>query len=176
MKKSLAVFLFLCLIIPFAGIYSVLHFQKKTVKKKVKREIIAGLNESELVLLKFNTFDTKTKLNWEHSKEFEYEDQMYDIVKAKHFGDSIYYWCWWDSEETMLNKKLNKLVVLALGSNPNHKEKQQCLLDLFKSLYHSNYSHWTSPPFEAQTKTFPEFQFALASASSSPPVPPPEFF
>ena len=58
--------------------------------------MIAGIDKSELVLFKFSKEETTTKLNWKHAKEFEFNQQMYDVVEKQVSKDSIHYWCWWD--------------------------------------------------------------------------------
>ena len=87
------------------------HIEKAALKREIKWKMIAGIDQNELVLLKFSKEEAETKLRWEHSKEFEYDGQMYDIVSKEIKGDSIYYRCWWDYEEPALNRKLQQLVV-----------------------------------------------------------------
>ncbi len=53
-----------------------------------------------MVRLKFSKTEITTKLNWKHSKEFEFNNQMYDVVDKVVTRDSIRYWCWWDFKET----------------------------------------------------------------------------
>ena len=97
--------------------------------------MIATIDRQELVYLSFSINDTKTKLRWEHSKEFEYQHQMYDIVESELKGDSVFYWCWWDHAETSLNKKLNDLVAGIMQKDPQHQQKQSRMMDFFRSLF-----------------------------------------
>ena len=175
LKKAVALFLFICLIVPFTGTFCWLHFQKSLVKKKLKTEIIAHLDQQELVFLKFSKAEKDTRLKWEHAKEFEYQGQMYDIVKSELTGDSVSYWCWPDHEETRLNRNLNKLVAMALGVDPQNKENQQHLMNFIKTLYHADRFQWSALPFP-ELNLFPcTCTFVYASLCKSPPVPPPEF-
>lgn len=138
--------------------------------------MIAGMDEKELVLLKFTKEETETKLRWEHSKEFEYNGQMYDIVSSEIKGDSIYYHCWWDYEETKLNKKLKKLVASAFDQDEDNKKAQ-------KNLHNYLWSFFCTDPFDWQT-TLPEktevvYQDVMHanffnSNLITPPTPPPK--
>jgi hypothetical protein len=105
------------------------------LRKEIKRKIVAGLNEDELVLLKFAKADLLKKLKWKHSREFEFNGEMYDIVSVKKSSDSIEYYCWWDSEESLLNKKLMALVGLTLADLPENRELQFCLSYFYKTIY-----------------------------------------
>lgn len=136
--------------------------------------MIAGIEKEELVLLKFKTGEEKTQLRWEHSKEFEYKGQMYDVVLREEIGDSSYYHCWWDAEETALNQQLTDLTQLALNSNPQRQKHQKSLYSFLQTFYFPSTYKWSaclnesnnvfnSYCIEAQSK--PYFQ---------PPTPPPE--
>lgn len=153
-----------------------LKYQKKLVKKEIKRKIIAGLDKQELVLLKFSTKETQTLLRWEHAKEFEFKGEMYDVVETKITSDSIHYWCWWDFEETALNKKLFELTSLALNNNPQKKETQNQLINFYKSLFFENFY---GSDFEDKKLNNPmvfNLQLNLDLIFHSPPIPPPEMF
>ncbi len=101
----------------------------------MKWKMIAGIDINELVLLKFTEAESQSQLRWEHSMEFEYKGQMYDIVKKEIKGDISYYWCWLDHEETKLNRQLDSLVAQVLWNNPQRQEKQNKLIEFFKKLY-----------------------------------------
>lgn len=105
--KSITAGLLLCCVFvdPVIASFTWLYYQKAIIKREVKRQIIAGIDEDDLVLLKFSKEEAKTKLRWEHSKEFEYNRQMYDVVKTMTLGGMVYYWCWLDHEETKLNRR-----------------------------------------------------------------------
>src|SRR5688572_27780769 len=110
LRAVISIFLFLSLTVPFAGTYTWLQYHKHQTKRAIKWRMIAGMQGEELELLKFSKAETQTKLRWEHSREFEYNSQMYDVVAVITKADSVFYWCWWDNEETLLNKQLGQLV------------------------------------------------------------------
>jgi len=94
LRQLLALFLLLCLTLPFLGTYTWLKIEKRKVKKSIKWSMIGGMDKSAFVLLKFTKEESETKLRWEHSREFEYAGQMYDVVEAAEQGDTTYYYCW----------------------------------------------------------------------------------
>jgi hypothetical protein len=176
LKRRLSVILLIIsLTAPFAGSYFWLQHQKAVLKKELKWELISGIDKSELVLLSFTIEETKTKLRWEHSKEFEYNQQMYDIVASDTVGDTINYWCWWDHEETKLNKQLKKLVLNALGGDPFQKKKHERLNTFIKNLYfHETDAVAPMLPLQAEPAKSIYIEF-YTSLISSPPVPPPRY-
>lgn len=135
LKKIISILLIFAISSPFWLFFSILQYEKKCLKKEIKRNIIAGINKSELVLLKFSAEEIETELKWEHSKEFEYKNEMYDVVETETRNDSTFYWCWWDYEETNLNKKLDKLVEQAAGTNNKNAEKANRISVFFSSFY-----------------------------------------
>jgi len=123
------------MVAPFAASYMLLHYQKKQVKRAVKWRMIAEMDKDELVLLKLSKNEQLTQLHWKHAREFSYKGEMYDIVYTKNTSDSCYYWCWWDHEETKLNKQLKKLVTQTFGHHHKKKDGENRLLKFYNNLY-----------------------------------------
>lgn len=175
MKKLVSIFLLVCLIAPVAGTYFWLKHELKITKREVKGQIIAGLDESELVNFKFSKSDADISLKWKHSKEFEYRGEMYDVVKSVEKGDTIFYTCWWDNKETKLNKKLAHLMGDIIGSNPQNKENQKRLVSLYQKLFHQNTPNIFGIHRINTTNLYCSFNNIIFSLNTStPPVPPPE--
>ena len=109
-KTFLAGLLAFCFALdPFAGAIPWLQIKKAVVRKDVNRSIIQGLENDRLIVLRFLKEETETLLRWEHPGEFEYDGQMYDVVETWTAGDTVFYRCWWDREETKLNDRLREL-------------------------------------------------------------------
>ncbi|WP_419213254.1 hypothetical protein ACNR9Q_03670 [Maribacter sp. X9] len=143
------------------------------VRHEVKQKMIAGLDKEELVLLKFTESESQSELRWEHSKEFEYKGQMYDVVSQEVQGDTIKYWCWLDHEETDINKRLQGLVDSVLGKDPQRNSNKEKLAHFYKSLFWKKYPYfrvWTI--CEANLKISQKAHYH--NLMFSPPVPPPE--
>lgn len=134
-RKIFILSLLLCLFAPAALTSLYFKVYKKQVKREVKRKIIAGINKEELVRLKFSEVEKQTKLRWEHSREFEYGGEMYDIVLSEVKGDTTYYWCWRDDEETKLNEQLSELLAVAMNNEPQSRESHDRLFKFWESLY-----------------------------------------
>ncbi len=161
------------IIAPVIGTYSWLQFKKATVKKEVKKQLVAGKTKDELILLIFTKEEAQTKLHWEHSGEFEYNNQMYDVVETEISGDSILYWCWLDNEETKLNQQIKNLVEQILVNDQQNRENQKRLITFYKSLYHSRQFAWHTLIKETEQK--PDvYTTNWLSISFPPPVPPPK--
>lgn len=115
LKRVFSILLIGSLIGPYIGISLYLKHEKKMLKREIKHKIIEGIDRSELVELTFTLTEAAEKLRWEHSKEFEYNGEMYDVVEMEEKAATITYWCWWDHKETSLNKQLNGLLAKALN-------------------------------------------------------------
>lgn len=106
----------------------IIWYKKQIVKREIKHKLMETISKDELVLISVSRVERNTKLNWEHSKEFEYEGAMYDVVFEEIYNDNINFWCWPDSEESSLNRLLQNLA---------HEKKQSHeseFLKLFESL------------------------------------------
>lgn len=173
-RKIAGILLMIGLLAPAVSSYLVLLYQKQQVKKEVKWKMIAGMDREELVLLKFTTAEAEKELAWEHAKEFEYRGEMYDVVEKHQIGDTTYYWCWWDHEETQLNQQLDHLVANILGNDPQRQDQQHRLTDLFKKLYYQNPADATKGVSPASRIRQPQYLDNFTSIFLSPPVPPPQ--
>ena len=175
MKKLIAIFLLVCLIAPFAGTYIWLKHELKITRKELKKQLIEGLDNRDLVTLKFVKYRIKCELKFEHPKEFEYHGEMYDVVKSETKGDTIIYNCWWDNKETKLNKQLAHLMDDILGSNPQNKENQKRLVNFYKSLFYKNIDNLISnTPSFTSNSYYSFYNFISGLNCPLPPVPPPE--
>lgn len=175
-KRLIAISLLFILFAPVVTIFLYLQYEKKLVRREVKWKMIAGLDQEELVLLKFSKEQTKNELRWEHSKEFEYNEQMYDIVSTEIKGDSIFYRCWWDHEETALNKRLKKLVVNVFDKNESRQDAHLNLHVYLWSFFYQEALEWEMIPGHTillvyQDLIHPKY---FTSLEISPPTPPPK--
>lgn len=134
------------------------------------------MNQEELVFLKFTKEETETKLRWEHSKEFEYKGQMYDIVSKEVKGDSIFYRCWWDYEETQLNKKLKKMVAIAFDQDEENRETQEIFSSYLWSFFCTDMFDWKAVPSQNTEVVYQDTIHSgiFNAIRLSPPTPPPK--
>lgn len=99
--------------------------------------MMAGMSKERLVRLAFTKGQVDTLLRWEHAREFEFQNQMYDVLERKEHEDSIIYWCWWDQEETLLNRHLDDFAKKAFTRDPQQQKAQDQLFQFLKSIYYS---------------------------------------
>ncbi|MBN2265125.1 MAG: hypothetical protein JW775_04845 [Candidatus Aminicenantes bacterium] len=159
---------------PIGGAFTWLHCRREGVKKEVREHIIAGVREDDLVLLRFSEEESRTRLRWEHAREFEYDGQMYDIVDTWTVGETVYYRCWWDREETRLNQRLRELAIRAFGGRvPGLVEDGGPLMTSLRSL--PGLLIETRPVREPGWTAARDCAFAdrFSSLTIQPPTPPP---
>ncbi len=123
------------LAVPYFGTYSWLKWQRRQVKRAVKWQMIAGIDKEKLVHLSFTSAEASSQLHWKHSREFEFKGEMYDIAGKAQVGDTLHYWCWWDHEETKLNRQLIQLVETFFGKSPVTKERHQRMENFYRALF-----------------------------------------
>ena len=172
-KRVTAILLLFCLISAPTVTFIWLKHQKAIIRKEVKQNIIAGMDRDDLVLIKIAKSSQK-QLKWKHSKEFEYQHQMYDVVKKEIHGDSCYYYCWWDNSETVLNKKLSQLVVSAWNNDKKSNTLKHKLSKLFKSLYCNNINKLENFTLEIGKEKIAFLPVKYTFNANSPPTPPPQ--
>lgn len=132
MKKIFSIVLLFTLIAPFATSFIWLKYEQKMIRKEAKRKILSEIKLDELCYFALTKTESKSKLEWEHSKEFEFKGEMYDVVKKITIDDSLFMWCWHDAKETQLNKKLQTLVLKSYGNPLKNTQKHQNIGFLFK--------------------------------------------
>lgn len=175
MRTILGILLLSVLAAPLVGTHASLRQEKCRVKKEVKKRLMAGVDSADLVFFQFSKHDSETLLRWEHEREFEYEEQMYDVVKKIEQGDSILLWCWWDHEETALNKHLRQLLAKSQNNDPRRHEKERRLVCFFLSLFFVEIPNAHLPRISMEhVGTPPECDTLQSVAPPPPPSPPPD--
>lgn len=108
--------------------------ERYLVRQDIKHLMMQGISKDRLQLIKI-TPDESDQLDWEHSQEFEYKSEMFDVVYQEFKNDTSYYWCWWDHRESSLNRELSQLLHNTLSNRKTNNENNIRLIILFKSLY-----------------------------------------
>ncbi len=173
--RIFSILLLIVLAAPIAGTYTFMHFHKLKIRKEIKHNIISKIDLQELVLLKFTDKQIENDLKWKHSKEFEFNNSMYDIVDSKKVGDTTLFWCWHDDQETRLNRQLNQVLGIAMDTDSSNNEKKSNLITFFKSLYFfDNITHniYVISSNDISTK-YLELQ---SDSDINPPEIPPKYF
>ncbi len=131
------------------------------------------MDESQLIRMEFKHEEIKKRIKWHHEKEFELDEQLYDVVNIEESPDGIIYWVFADHEETFVDKQISLLLGKALSQNQQRQEKQAKLLAFSKNLFCENQ---TSPvPLNQTNQMGYETKNTIAPYAIyfSPPAPPP---
>lgn len=170
----MAITLLLCITVPIIGTYGWLSFQQYQTKKAVKRKLKHSISKDQLVRLAFTKQQAEQELYWEHSKEFEYRGEMYDVVSTEQHGDSTIYLCWWDNEETELNQQLAELVEDVLNTDTERSKQKKKLLNFLKALYHSPINGFVVKQIVADLHYTNTYFVNYYNIQNAPPSPPPK--
>jgi hypothetical protein len=147
----------------------------EVAQKQAASHIKNELKKEDEVLLVFTTYQSITLLVWEHSREFEYKGEMYDIIRSKTQGDSVWYWCYHDKKETKLRKNVQSLLTYFLGTSPQNKTDQQHLVDFFKTLYcHTGIFQDRLPDLQITSKDIRYNPMGFTEIWPDPHFPPPK--
>lgn len=150
MVRWSGIFFILILVFPFLGSWLWLQTHQQAARYDARITLSNIEDDENLVLWKFTTHEAATQLFWEHTREFEYKGEMYDIVRFEKHGDTTWYWCHHDRKESRVKKAMNSLVSTWLGTNPQQHQDQQRILDFLKTLYTHQTIH--STPEDTWTK------------------------
>ena len=165
--------MFFCLLVPVVSTFSYLHYHKKQVRRQIKHEMMDNLDKESFVHLKFSKKDAEDLLKWKHSKEFEYDGEMYDVVQVIESEDSLQYYCWWDHKETALNRTLNKTLYATMNKDNENKKHQNNWISWLKNIVPSENLCLNPIEFKGHLK-WRFYSESLTDLSLIPLTPPPK--
>lgn len=175
MRKLPGILLLFCLAAPLIGTYAGLRLEKYRIRKEVKKRLLAGLPDSELVFFKFSRHDSNSLLRWEHAEEFEYRGEMYDVVRQSAGNDTLQFWCWHDHAETKLNRELRQLIAKFQANDTGRHENERRLFCFFLTLFHEETPGFRVFCPRAEVLALPAAAECPSSADTGkPPFPPPD--
>lgn len=176
LRAAISLLLFTAMIYLTSGYFVVFKLQQFHIKREVKQRLKAGVPESRLTLVKI-------PVEWEksgssqfqriHAGEFRYHGEMYDIVRSEAKGDTTFYYCIHDKEETKLFANLDKLIQTDSAPNPERQKRLGELLKLLSQQYlapgnNTNKLVYTNMQYKSS------YCFGLQTWSVEPPYPPPK--
>ena len=175
MQTLTSILLFLMLF-QQAGYLVIFKARQYQIRKEIKHRIKAGVPENELILLKIPQALEKSRnpvFQRIHAREFRYDGKMYDIVRSQVNGDTTWYYCIADVQETRLFANLEELVNQNMHQNPEQKQQNEKLLRLLGAFY---YNQSSSPYFVhfADEINAAGYRFSVKTWAGSPLNPPPE--
>ncbi len=136
--RSLSVVLIALLLLQSVISLFVYDVKLKQIKRSVKWTYLNERSNDELVLVKVaksleansNTFFSRV-----HAKEFEFLGDMYDIVRQSDKGDTTYYYCFHDREETQLAQKIHEQLFQLLAGDSEKSKQQKNVWDFCQIKY-----------------------------------------
>ena len=138
MKKSLSILIAILFIYNSVGYLIAFKSLQYGIKKEIKSKILGNLDEKELVLIKFLSHPDQQQyklFHWKEENEFEYNGNMFDVVKQYSVNDTIYYYCINDLKENELFGNLNVQVDQNMASSTMANN----LIKLFKLTVDQSY-------------------------------------
>lgn len=134
----------------------------------------AGLETSEVVVLKFAHAETKTDLDWEHEKEFRYEGQFYDLLKVEVLPDSVVYTCYWDKNETFISQYFEGALLDEFREESDKNGTASHLMGLIKTPYRPAGFSWHPAATAVVNSNQIHWSCIYQSVPASIPSPPPK--
>lgn len=172
--RFVSLFIVACILLPTTGTWIVLQNEIRVAKQHAQAILSKRVEKKQIVLLKFSTAEHKTKLRWEHAKEFEYRGNMYDVIESKVVGDTTYYSCWWDREETEAKNRITAFNGIISGKKNTSHETILHLFLYLKTLFFSEKITVFPRHFSTNNSIIYWKRSLYKSYSFSPPSPPPE--
>lgn len=173
LRPLIATILLALLTLPFGSTYLFLEYEKSKAKAQAKIILATDSDTTQMLWLKFTKNQLENELRWEHSKEFEYKGQMYDVAQKKQKGDTTYLYVYWDKMETLVNQKLKKLIALGMGGEADSQDDAQLIVSLFKAVYtcpdHFNPAPPSFPDYKLDFFYIEAYDFVWHTTDAPPP-------
>lgn len=173
-RKAISIGLLLTLMAPVAVLFSWHELKLYELRRELKWKLAESLDSSELILIKLSKEESKTQLEWEHDHEFEYRGEMYDVVRQEEHADTVFYYCWWDKEETRLNRDLEQLSLFVLQKDPEKNKNDQRIIQFYKSLFLHNQDKRSITRFYTEKANVFRPSTIIRSIFIETPHPPPK--
>jgi hypothetical protein len=174
--RSLAPPLILLLLIQPASYLSIFKLQQYHIRYEIKQRIKAGIDRDELVLLKLPK-DSGRKTDYFSwlvpEKELRFKNKMYDIVHEETHGDTSWYYCILDEQETELFANLDKEVNREMSEQPQQEQRRKVLERLSNLLFMQEDVDVGQIRFRGEPELY-KYRFGLKTWISSPTTPPPK--
>ena len=141
MRKIAWILVTVVFLLNLCGYYPLFKLQQRRIHRAVERHLAKMLATEREHIVTIG-FKKDQPVKWERpGKEFKHNGTMYDVLKHETRGDSIFYYCFNDREETYLLDLLTKAEKddLEKSSRP-FKNSTQNLLNLFSR------TAYTGPP------------------------------
>ncbi len=175
MKKAPAILLLILILYQLVGYYSIHQFQVYRVKKEVKKLVKNNIPQEQLTTIAISISEID-RIKWvKKDKEFIFEGEMYDVVKAIKAGNTITFYCIADFKETALFAKLDDYVNDFIASNPNKRKQNSHIFGRFQFEYLLQKQIVVTPKTTSNNKLNPFSEIQAYMAFLNIESPPPKF-
>lgn len=176
MKILLSLTLFFALLLKMGGFYAILSFEREGIREKVEQKVIKSLKKSELICIVANA-ENQSKIEWERAeKEFRFEGNLYDVVYSENRLGVTYYYCLSDTDETILEAKIDKLLENQTEQSPFGNQSKLVFHFLSEPLIeHNNPTFHFNYFIDKKSSIFPNLTIFYTSDFVSNLKQPPQF-
>lgn len=97
-----------------------------------------GIEDEELISFRFDKNEMEKSVNyieWIEDDEFRINGEMYDVVKKKVSGDTVYLYCLHDEKESVLLSTIEKLLNQLINDPPKTLNNFNNFINLLSQLY-----------------------------------------
>lgn len=120
--RSNSVILIVFLIIPMVvSSLLMLHSRFEWETSNAER---SDLRKEDLIHMAIPKRDAYTKLKWNNHEQFEYQDQLFDVILHETRGDTFHYWVFEDDTEMEYNARIQDLLDSVRGHSPYKKRSK----------------------------------------------------
>lgn len=175
MKAVVSSFLLMLLMFQLVGYFLVFKIRQNEIRQEIKQQILAGIPDNKLVLLKIHdslTRQPNQQFRWIHKGEFRYQGQMYDIVRSMFMDGETWFYCIADHKETQLVTNLEKQIKHEMGKRRAGKNQNDNLQRIFSPYTLAQFHPYFTNEFNLREINTP-ISFSSITWSDTPDLPPP---
>ncbi|MFN6351013.1 MAG: hypothetical protein ACK4VL_13890 [Chitinophagales bacterium] len=114
-----------------------LRIEIKSLKKTIKKELLAHFDSSKTTTLRFSRQDLDKRNHivfHTQDNEIEISGEMYDIISLTLSSDSLIYTCYKDHKESELKRKMYASLANLFSQNPDKSDTTKSLFLFLKNL------------------------------------------
>lgn len=149
------------------GYHLLFRFRIAEAKEEMKKELLSA-NKDEVTRLVFSAGEMEA-LHWEDESEFQYKNEMYDVLKVEQDKAQIIIWCISDKKETTLIDQY-----LAVNKQSSEKNTSGTFLKLLTAQFLPSKEVVLPSPNTIYQQNFPHYLCKIPIGETGIPVPPPK--
>jgi len=161
--------------LPVSATYFLFKIRQTGIRHSIEKIIDEGVAENEIKILKIPlSVEQHGDFERTEENEFRYEGKMYDILRFEKHGNSSWYWCMWDKDETVLEDKMKVVERRAASAFAYNENTEEMICFFLNSLYIDSSEFVIYFPVRYLTIKRVSQKYIQLSRSITPPTPPPK--